>query len=180
MRIERGNPFERRLVALLNADASEYCRLMSQDDELTLSRLLSYRQIFEAVIAGRAGRMFGVAGDSWMAEFPSAVGAVHCAVDCQRAIERRNEELSPDKRVRFRIGIHWGRVIAVRGNLFGGAVNIAARLQQLCKPGHLVVSEAVFKQVAGKTPLCFEAMGVQRLRNISESVSAFKADVLDA
>lgn len=180
MRTERFSFFERRLVALLAADASEYCRLMGQDDELTLSRLLSYRQIVENIAAARAGRMFGVAGDSWMAEFPSAVNAVQCAVDCQRAIECRNEELPAEKRIRFRIGIHWGHAIAERGNLFGGPVNIAARLQQLCKPGHLVISEAVFQQVLDKTSLRFEPMGVQRLKNISQAISAFTADIVEA
>jgi adenylate cyclase len=180
MRTERVDFFERRLVALLAADASEYCRLMSQDDELTLSRLLSYRQILEKLIAARSGRMFGAAGDSWMAEFRSAVDAVQCAVDCQRAIECRNEEIPAEKRIRFRIGIHWGHAIAECGNLFGDAVNIAARLQQLCRPGYLVISDTVFQQVQGKVDdLSFRPMGVQRLRNIPKDISAFTTDAKD-
>jgi adenylate cyclase len=180
MRTKCVNSFERRVVALLAADASGYCRLMSQDDEATLSRLLSYRQIFETIVRASAGRMFGAAGDSWMAEFPNALDAVQCAVECQRAIGHRNEDLPAEKRICFRIGIHWGHAIADRGNLFGGSVNIAARLQQLCKPTHLVISDAVFQQVRGKISLPFEPMGVQRLKNISQAVSAFAADIMEA
>ncbi len=177
---QRASQFKRRLVTLLAADVCDYCRLMGQDDELTLSRLLSYRQILEDIVAAAGGRMFGVAGDSWMAEFASPVEAVRCAVECQRSIESRNEELPEDKRIRFRIGIHMGDVIVDEANLFGDEVNIAARLQQLCRPGHLVISDAVFRHVLGKVDLHFSALGLQRLKNISAAVSAFTADIIAA
>jgi len=172
--------FKRRLVALLAADVSNYCRLMGQDDEFTLSRLLAYRQILEDIVAAGGGRMFGVAGDSWMAEFDSPVEAVRCAVYCQRSIESRNEELPEDKRIRFRIGVHMGDVIVDSNNLFGDEVNITARLQQLCRPGHLVISDAVFQQVRHKVDLRFSALGLQRLKNIPASVYAYTADIIAA
>lgn len=175
---KRASQFKRRLVTLLAADVSDYCRLMGQDDELTLTRLLDYRQIMDDIVASGGGRMFGVAGDSWMAEFASPVEAVRCAADCQRAIERRNAELPDGKRIRFRIGVHMGDVIVDSGNLFGDEVNITARLQQLCRPGHLVVSEAVFQHVFGKVDLRFSALGPQQLKNISASVAAFTADII--
>ncbi len=153
---------------------------MSQDDELTLSRLLAYRQLLEDIVAARGGRMFGVAGDSWMAEFPCTVEAVRCADDCQRSIDSRNDELPEGKRIRFRIGIHVGHALADLGNLFGDAVNIAARLQQICRPGCIVISDAVFQHVRDAAGLRFAALGVQRLKNISEAISAYTAGAVEA
>ena len=170
--------FKRRLATILSADVSEYCRIMGADDELTLARLLTYRKIMEDIVVRTDGRMFGVAGDSWMAEFSSPVGAVRCAVECQRAIEERNLELPEKKRIRFRLGVHMGDVIADGGDLFGDEVNIAARLQQLCRPGHLVLSDAVFQHVLGKVNLRFSALGPQQLKNIAVTVSAYAAEVI--
>ncbi|MBI4725279.1 MAG: adenylate/guanylate cyclase domain-containing protein, partial [Rhodomicrobium sp.] len=168
--------FKRRLVTILSADVSGFCRLMGQDDELTLSRLLSYRRIMEDAVVRMNGRMFGVAGDSWMAEFESPVEAVRCAVECQDAIETKNEELPEGKRIRFRMGVHMGDVIVDGPGLFGDEVNIAARLQAVCQPGHLIVSETVFRHVFGKVNLQFKALGPQQLKNIAAPVSAFAAE----
>jgi len=110
--------FKRRLVTILAADVAGFCRLMGADDESTLSQLLACRQVLDDIVAAGGGRMFGVAGDSWMAEFASPVEAVRCAVECQRAIEARNGELPEEKRIRYRIGIHMGDVIASSSNLF--------------------------------------------------------------
>ena len=172
--------FNRRLVTILAGDVADYCRLMGADDEATLSQLLDYRQLIDDSVASGGGRMFGVAGDSWMAEFASPVEATRSAMECQRSIEARNSELPEEKRVRFRIGIHMGDVIANNSNLFGDEVNIAARLQQICRPGHLVVSDEVFRHVLGKIDVRFSALGLQRLKNIETSVSAYTADIIAA
>ena len=172
--------FKRRLVTILAADVAGFCRLMGADDESTLSQLLAYRQVLEDIVAAGGGRVFGVAGDSWMAEFASPVEAVRCAVECQRAIETCNGEFPEETRIRYRIGIHMGDVIASSSNLFGDEVNIAARLEQFCRPGHLVVSDEVFRHVLGKVDLRFSALGVQRLKNIPTPISAFTADIIAA
>ncbi len=172
--------FRRRLVTILAGDVADYCRLMGADDETTLLQLLDYRQLLENITASGGGRMFGVAGDSWMAEFASPVEAVRCAMECQRSVEARNSELPEEKRVRFRIGIHMGDVIANNSNLFGDEVNIAARLQQLCRPGHLVVSDEVFRHALGKVDVRFSALGLQRLKNIPTAISAYTADIIAA
>src|SRR5262249_46004034 len=123
------------------------------------------------------GRLFGVAGDSWMAEFASPVQAVRCAAECQRALEPLNAGLSPEKQIRYRMGLHMGDVIAKDEGLFGDEVNIAARLQELSVPGQLVLSDAVFRHVLGKVDLRFSALGLRRLKNIAKDVSAFAAEV---
>ena len=173
--------FKRRVAAILFADAADFCRLMGANDELTLSRLLAYRQIHEEIVSSEGGRMFGVAGDSWMAEFTGPVEAVRCAAECQRALEGHNAKLPEEERIRFRIGIHMGGVIASNGNLFGDSVNIAARLGELCRPGHLVVSDDVFRRVFDKAAaLRFSSLGPQRLKNISNDITAFSAQVTQA
>jgi class 3 adenylate cyclase/TolB-like protein/Tfp pilus assembly protein PilF len=169
--------YERRFAAILSGDMFRFCVQMGQDDERTLSQLLTCRQIIEKTAAGKGGRLFGVAGDSWMAEFASPVQAVRCAAECQRAIEPLNAGLSPEKQTRFRMGLHMGDVIAEERDLFGDEVNIAARLQELSVPGQLVLSDVVFRHVLGKVDLRFRALGARRLKNIAKDVSAFAAEL---
>jgi len=169
--------FERRFVTILAADVSDYCRHMGADDEVTLSRFLAYRQIMEHIIRTNRGRMFGVAGDSWMAEFAAPLDAVRAAIESQRTIERRNSLLPEENRIRFRVGLHMGDVIVDSSGLFGDEVNIAARLQQLCAPGHLVLSEAVFRSLEGRVDVACTALGPRRLKNILAPVSAFSVDL---
>jgi class 3 adenylate cyclase/TolB-like protein len=169
--------YERRFAAILSGDVFRFSAQMGQDDERTLSQLLTCRRIIEKTAARRRGRVFGVAGDSWMAEFASPVQAVRCAADCQRAIEPLNAGLSPDKQTRYRMGLHMGDVIAEEGGLFGDEVNIAARLQELSAPGQLVLSDVVFRHVLGKVDLRFKALGARRLKNIAKDVSAFAAEL---
>ncbi len=171
--------FSRRFVTILAADVAEYCRVMGLDDELTLSRLMACRQIMNEFVREANGRMFGVAGDSWMAEFASPVAAVRCAVKGQRAIEELNADLPEVKKVHFRMGLHMGHVLSGGPDLFGDDVNIAARLQQLCRPGHLVLSEAVHKEVDGKVGLRFNPLGLRQLKHIAVSVPAFAAEVIE-
>ncbi|WP_169309520.1 adenylate/guanylate cyclase domain-containing protein [Rhodomicrobium vannielii] len=169
--------FERRIVTIMATDVADYCRLMGADDELTLSRFLTYRQITEHVIRSNRGRMFGVAGDSWMAEFPVPLDAVRAAIETQRAIKRRNCLLPEENRIRLRIGLHMGDVIVDSSGLFGDEVNIAARLQQICAPGHLVLSEAVVRSVEGQIDVAFDPLGPRQLKNILAPVSAFSANL---
>jgi class 3 adenylate cyclase/TolB-like protein/Tfp pilus assembly protein PilF len=169
--------YERRFAAILSGDVFRFSAQMGQDDERTLSQLLTCRQIIEKTATRMSGRVFGVAGDSWMAEFASPVQAVRCAAECQRAIEPLNAGLSPDKQTRYRMGVHMGDVIAEEDGLFGDEVNIAARLQELSVPGQLVLSDAVFRHVLGKIDLRFKALGVRRLKNIAKDVSAFAAEL---
>jgi len=138
----------RKLAAIFAADVEGYSRLMGQDEIGTLRRLTACRAILDERIAAYRGRIFGSAGDSVVADFASAVDAVQCAVAVQEA-------LALEDQMRFRIGVHVGDVIIQGENLFGDAVNIAARLEGLAEPGGICVSGMVRDQLGTKLPIVF-------------------------
>ena len=125
---------ERRLAAIFAADVEGYSRLMAEDEVGTMETLTSHRAILDGLIAEHRGRIANTAGDSVLAEFPSAVDAVTCALQAQAALASANDKL-PERRLQFRIGVHVGDVMVKGGDLFGDGVNIAARLQALSRPG---------------------------------------------
>src|SRR5690349_18490959 len=116
---------ERRLAAILAADVAGYARLMEVDEVGTLHVLTAYRVIMDGLIAENGGRIANTAGDSILAEFPSAVDAVQCAVEIQERLSQEPEGQS----LQFRIGVHVGDVMVRDGDLLGEGVNVAARLQ---------------------------------------------------
>ena len=164
---------ERRLAAILAADVVGYSRLMGDDEEGTLSTLKSYRSFIDAQVALHDGRVFGSAGDSVIAEFASPVEAVRCAVEIQQEIVNRNTALPENKRMRFRIGIHLGDVMADGDNLLGDGVNIAARLEALAPPDGICISKSVADQVAGKVDATFANAGSHELKNITTNVEVW-------
>src|SRR5712672_4405822 len=133
---------ERKLAAIFAADVEAYSRLMGLDEVGTLRTLTAYRVIIDRLIASHRGRIFNTAGDSVLADFASAVDAVQCAVSVQEAITKENSSRPAGEQMRFRIGIHVGDIIVQGENLFGDAVNVAARLETLAEPGRICVSGA--------------------------------------
>ena len=164
---------ERRLVAIFAADVEGFSRLMGADEVGTLKDLTQRRAILDALIASRRGRIANTAGDSVLAEFGSAVDAVQCAVEAQEALSEANTDLSPNRRINFRIGIHVGDVMIKGGDLFGDGVNIAARLQTLASAGGVCLSSVAYDQVRKILPFAFTELGTQRVKNIDEPVRAF-------
>jgi adenylate cyclase len=123
---------ERRLAAILAADVVGYSRLMGMDEEGTLARLKAYRrELIDPKVAEYNGRMVKLTGDGALVEFPSVVGAVRCAVDIQRGMAERNAESPEERRIEFRIGINIGDIISDGDDIYGDAVNVAARLEGL-------------------------------------------------
>jgi len=164
----------RKLAAILHADVVGYSRLMEQDEQGTLAMLTKYRNAMAGAIEGHRGRVVDMAGDSLMAEFPSVVDAVQCAVTLQRTLHTRNASLPEAKRVQFRMGIELADVILQGETLYGDGVNVAARLQSLADAGGLCVSDAVRRAVGKKLPVEFESIGEQPVKNISEPVKAYR------
>jgi adenylate cyclase len=169
-------PITRRLAAILAADVAGYSRLMATDEEATLRTLDAYRGTISDLVSEHAGRIFGSAGDSVIAEFSSAVQAVRAAVAIQRSLDRHNADLPKDKRMEFRIGINLGDVMADGDNLFGDGVNVAARLEGVAEPGGICISGAVRDQIEGKLQFAVTPIGQRSLKNISRPVSVYVVD----
>ena len=131
--------------------------------------------ILDKAIADHRGRIANTAGDSVLAEFGSAVDAVQCAVEAQAALGEANSNLSPDKSINFRIGVHVGDVMVRAGDLFGDGVNIAARLQTLAQPGGVCVSGETYEHVRKVLPIAFIDLGEQKVKNIEEPMRAYAA-----
>ncbi len=165
---------ERKLAVIFAADIAEYSRLMGLDEVGTLRRLQACRAILDRLIAAHRGRIFNTAGDSFVADFASAVDAVECAVAVQGAIEKENESRPATEPMRFRIGIHLGDVLVEGTNLFGDGVNIAARLEALAEPGGICLSGAVRDQIGSRLPIGLTSLGEQQVKNIAEPVRVFK------
>jgi len=138
----------RRLAAILAADVAGYSRLMEADEEGTHQRLQAhFRQLVDPKIAEHRGRIVKNTGDGLLAEFPSVVDAVRCAAEVQRGMLDREPDVPDDRRIRFRIGVNLGDVIAEGGDIFGDGVNVAARLEALAAPGGICVSRTVHEQI---------------------------------
>src|SRR3954454_16897495 len=165
---------ERRLTTILAADVAEYSRLMRADEDATLRGLTACRAIVEALVAEHRGRIANTAGDAVLAEFPSAVDGLACAIEIQRAINRENEDFPAERRMLFRIGVHCGDVMPRDGDLFGDAVNIAARLQALAEPGGICVSATVREHVGTRVSAAFADAGLQPVKNIAEPAHVFR------
>jgi class 3 adenylate cyclase len=164
---------KRKIAAIFAADIAGYSRLVAEDEEETLRRLASYRQVTDDFIARYGGRIFNTAGDAVLAEFPSAVEAVRCAIDIQESLRTRNMAYPASRQMSFRIGITIGDVVERDGDLLGDGVNIAARLEGLAEVGGICISRAVHEQVANKLSVQFADIGAQEVKNIPTPVHAY-------
>jgi class 3 adenylate cyclase len=168
-------PPERKLAAILAADVEGYSRLMHADEERTLAVLTSHRQIVDNLIEAAHGQIFGTAGDSVLAEFPSIVEAFYCAVAIQQALAKANAALPEEQRMHLRIGINVGDVMVKDGDVFGDGVNIAARLEGLAEPGGICVTRGVRDHLRDRLDTAFEDLGEHSVKNIPRPVRVFRA-----
>jgi TolB-like protein/class 3 adenylate cyclase len=167
-------PPVRRLTAILAADVAGYSRLMGADEEGTNERLQAhFRELVNPKIAEHRGRIVKNTGDGLLVEFASVVDAVRCAVEVQRGMIDCEPDVPEDRRIRFRIGVNLGDVIAEEHDIYGDGVNIAARLEALAEPGGICISRMVRDQVRDKLPYSFEDMGEQALKNIARPVGVY-------
>jgi adenylate cyclase len=141
----------RKIAAILVADAVGYSRLAGADEEGTLARLRALRSdLIDPTIAVHHGRVVKRTGDGSLIEFRSVVDAVRCAIEVQNGMVERNAGLPEDRCIRFRIGVHLGDVVEeVDGDLMGDGINIAARLESICEPGAICLSEDAYRQGSG-------------------------------
>jgi TolB-like protein/class 3 adenylate cyclase/Flp pilus assembly protein TadD len=164
----------RRLAAILAADAVGYSRLMRSDEEGTHERFKAHRrELVDPKIREHHGRVVKYTGDGMLAEFPSVVEAVLCAVEVQSGMSRRNLDVADAERINFRIGINLGDVIAEPEDIYGDGVNIAARLEALAEPNGICISQTVYEQIRDKLPYPFEDLGHLTVKNIARPLHAF-------
>jgi adenylate cyclase len=166
---------KQRLAAILAADAAGYSRLMSRDERATLAALDSARAIFRQHVEAHQGRVIDMAGDSVLAAFDTATGAVAASLAIQEALAAAAAAVPEERQMRFRIGVHLGDVMEkADGTVYGDGVNIASRLQALAVPGGITVSDAVQGAVQGRVDASFTDQGVQEVKNILHTVHAFR------
>ena len=164
----------RRLAAILAADVAGYSRLMGADEEGTHERLKAHlRELVDPKIEEHRGRIVKNTGDGWLAEFPSVVDAVRCAVEVQRGMIEREPDMPEERRIRFRIGVNLGDVIVEPEDIFGDGVNIAARVEALAEPGGIFISGTVRDHIGDRLPYAFADMGEQQVKNIARPVRLY-------
>jgi class 3 adenylate cyclase len=145
----------RKIAAILVSDVVGYSRLAGADEDRTLARLRALRSdLIDPTIALHHGRIVKRTGDGSLIEFRSVVDAVRCAIEVQSGLIERNAGVAPERRIEFRVGVHLGDVVEeADGDLMGDGVNIAARLESICKPGAICLSEDAYRQVKGRLDL---------------------------
>ena len=165
----------RKLAAILVSDVVGYSRLAGADEDRILARLRALRSdLIDPIISVHHGRIVKRTGDGSIIEFRSVVDAVRCALEVQTGMVERNAGLPPEQRIEFRIGIHLGDVVEeADGDLMGDGVNIAARLEGICEPGGICLSEDAYRQVKSRLELQVADLGPQSLKNIAEPVRAY-------
>jgi TolB-like protein/class 3 adenylate cyclase len=165
----------RRLTAILAADVAGYSRLMGADEEGTHDRLKAHlEELVNPKIRERRGRIVKNTGDGLLAEFASVVDAVRCAVEVQRGMIEREPDMPEELRIRLRIGINLGDIIAEEHDIFGDGVNVAARLEALAEPGGICISRVVRDQVRDRLDYTFEDLGEQHVKNIARPVRVYR------
>ncbi|MBV8772111.1 MAG: hypothetical protein JO166_07260 [Deltaproteobacteria bacterium] len=166
---------EHRLAVILCADVVSYSRLMGIDEEGTLAALgAARRELIDPSFVGHRGRIVRTTGDGFLVEFPSVVDAVRCALQIQRSMPERELERAEDRRLRLRIGVHMGDVIADGDSIFGDGVAIAARLEGLAEPGGINVSGSVQDEIRDRLALVLEDRGEQPIAGVARAVRAYR------
>ncbi|WP_455918726.1 TPR end-of-group domain-containing protein [Ensifer canadensis] len=171
---EIGGYLERRLAAILAADVVGYSRLIGADETGTLAAMKRHKnELVDPKVSRHKGRIVKLTGDGILVEFASVVNAVACAVDIQRGMLIRNEDVPQLKRIELRIGVHLGDVIVEDGDIFGDGVNVAARLEGLAEPSGIAVSASVRDHVGSRLDVGFVDKGQHALKNIAAGVHVY-------
>ena len=165
---------ERRLTAILAADVAGYSRHTERNEEASTATLRCIVRWWRSLSAAHRGHIFSRAGDGVVAEFPSVVEAIRCAIEIQNEIGVRNASVPETERMQFRIGVNLGDVISEENNRYGTGVNVAVRLEQLAEPGGICISQTVYDQVRKIVEIPFQDIGERRLKNIADPVHVYR------
>ena len=165
----------RRLAAIFAADMVGYSRLIGLDEEGTIARQQALRREFiDPQIAQHAGRIVKTVGDAVLVEFPSVVDAVRCAVAVQEGMPSLESNVPEDRRIRYRVGVNLGDIVADGDDILGDGVNVAARVEGLAEAGGVCISEAVYHQIRDKVGASFVFAGEHAVKNIAQPVRVWR------
>ncbi len=173
----QGKQSHRRLAAIMFTDMVGYSALSQKNESLALELLEEHRIILRSTFLKFSGREIDTAGDSFFVEFHSAVDAANCAIEIQTNLLRRNVSTEPEKQIRIRIGLHIGDVVQIGLNVHGDGVNIAARLEPLCTPEGICLSEDFARAVQNKLDYPIIKKGEVTLKNISSSMTIYYVEL---
>ena len=171
---------ERRLAAILAADVAGYSRLMGRNEDETVRDLEAHQAVILPLIAKHGGSIVNIAGDGIVAQFPSAVRAVECAVAIQKIMAERNFDIPAERRMLLRIGVNLGDIIHDGTRTYGDGINVAARLEPLAEPGGICISAPVREAIFGKLGLPLRDIGEKSLKNIARPVHIYQIQPPDA
>lgn len=165
---------EQSLAAVLCADIKGYGQHMKEDEAETLSRLNSYQKDFERYSKEHNGGIVHMAGDSIVAKFENVLDAVDCAIKIQQQFKKQNQNILPEKRLLYRIGINLGNVVKVGKEILGDGVDIAARLERVSEPESVCITGPVYDSIKNKLLFDYEYLGEMGMTNIVEPLRVYK------
>ena len=165
---------ERQLAAIMFTDMVGYSALSQRDEALALELLEEHRQIVREILARFHGSEIKTIGDAFLLQFRSALEAVQCAIEIQRTFAKRNHDVSAERRIELRIGIHLGDVVHRDGDVYGDGVNIASRIEPLAVPGGICISEDVERQVRSGVGVRVDKLAPAELKNIQLPMALFR------
>ena len=163
----------RRLAAILAADVVGYSRMMGADEAGTAKVVRERREAAAPIVRAFGGRLVKTTGDGVLLEFPSVVAAVECAIAIQKMMAERNAALPEAKRILYRVGVNLGDILIEGDDILGDGVNVAARLEGICEPGAICLSEDAYRQTHGRIEAEFVDLGEQELKNIAKPVRVY-------
>jgi len=165
---------QRKLAAIMFTDMVGYSALSQRDGKLALELLEEHRQLLRELFPGFHGTEIKTIGDAFMVEFDSALEAAQCAIEIQRTLSKRNHDVSAERRIELKIGIHIGDVVHRDGDVYGDGVNIASRIEPLAGAGGICVSMDVERQIRNALDARFEKLKPTQLKNISLAMDLFR------
>src|SRR6058998_3836878 len=165
---------QRKLAAIMFTDIVGYSALAQRNDPLALELLEEHRELLRGIFPRFNGTEIKTIGDGFLVEFNSALEAAQCAIEIQRALSKRNHDVSSERRIEVRIGIHIGDVVHRAGDVYGDGVNIASRIEPLAGAGGICVSMDVERQIRNALEARFEKLATTELKNISVPMELFR------